>query len=218
MLPSEIAQTHSPPPWRSHNAAPGHSTAQCPSMVVRATTYGRAELLQACCHVLVRFGPPATGQPVAIFVGGPAGRGHRRACRRAATADLVLYRLFTQGPKEEALVCLETLLRKSKAHNPLDALGSTTHYLASRQADFLPVVTCRWLLTGDRTLCAAARYLITSTGNQKFTFDFDAGNRGWPSDTHALPGAQGHWLAHAPWDRTRILFGLLAARRKRGHR
>jgi hypothetical protein len=35
-------------------------------------------------------------------------------------------------------------------------------------------------MTGDRALCAAARHLLTSRGDQKLKFDFDPGNRDWP--------------------------------------
>jgi len=88
--------------------------------------------------------------------------------------------LLTRGQKQDALISLEALLRRSRAHDLLDALSSTKHFLARQDISFLPTVICRWLLTGDRKLCAAARHLLTSTGNQKFIFDFDPGNRDWP--------------------------------------
>jgi hypothetical protein len=157
----------------------GSLDAPVSAMVARATASGQIELLQACCNALVRFGvqlraalrPSLLKAVQGVDIDAPQAR---------STADLALYGLFTQGRTEEALVCLETLLRKSKAHDQLDALGSTTHYLASENANLLPVVICRWLLTGDRALCAAARHLMTLTGDQKFTFDFDPGNRDWP--------------------------------------
>jgi hypothetical protein len=148
-------------------------------MVVRATTYGRAELLQACCHILVRFGPqlrdsllPSLLEALrALDIDAPEAR---------STADMTIYSLLTRGRMEEALASLAILLRKSKARDTLDTLSSTAHYLANPAANLLPVVTCRWLLTGDRALCAAARHLLTSRGDQKFKFDFDPGNWNWP--------------------------------------
>lgn len=148
-------------------------------MVARATAYEQAELLQACCHILVRFGPqlrdgllPCLLEALrALNIDAPEAR---------STADMAIYSLLTHGRTEEALASLAILLRKSKVHDTLDALSSTAHYLANPAANLLPVVTCRWLMTGDRALCAAARHLLTSRGDQKLKFDFDPGNRDWP--------------------------------------
>jgi hypothetical protein len=157
----------------------GSLDAPVSDMVARATAFGQAELLQVCCHVVIRFG-------------GQLRDGLRPSLLKALQAqdidaheshsaiDSALYRLFTQGRKEEALVCLEGILRKSHEQNPLDRLGSTTHYLTSENLSFLPEVACRWLLTGDQALCAAVYHLVTLTNNQRFAFDFDPGNRDWP--------------------------------------
>jgi hypothetical protein len=148
------------------------------AIVAIAAVDRQAELLHACSHLLVRFGrqlrdallPSLLEALVCLSIDGGAGR---------SPVDMPLYSLFTNGRREEALSCLETLLRNSAADDPLEALGSTTHYLATATADLLPTVICRWLLTGERTLCAAARKLLTSSVNQNLAFDFDPGNQDW---------------------------------------
>lgn len=162
----------------------GSLDGQVSRIMSSATASGQAELLHACCDVIVRFGaklrdsvlPSVLEAFRSLDINASAGR---------SSVDMPLYSLLTSGRRKEALSCLEILLRRSKANDPLDALGSTTHHLATTTVDLLPFVICRWLLTGDRALCAAARYLLTSTGNQKLAFDFDPGNRDWP-DSRAL--------------------------------
>jgi hypothetical protein len=148
------------------------------SMVARATASGRAELLHACCHVLVRFAGQLQDSLLQPLLGALRGL-DIDAPETRPIAESTLYSLLAHGRKEEALACLETLLRKSKMQDPLTAFASTTHHLTS--ASLLPVVICRWLLTGDTALCAAARHLLSSAANQKLVFDFDPGNREWPA-------------------------------------
>ena len=153
-------------------------------MVAKATADKQAELLNACSHAIVRFGAQLRDSLLPPLVDAVQCL-HIDATTTRSLLDSTLYSLLTHGRKEEALSCLENLLKQSKADDPLDALGSTTHYLANAAAGLMPAVICRWLLTGDRALCAAARHLLIATGNQNLVFDFDPGNRGWP-DTHTL--------------------------------
>lgn len=148
-------------------------------MVARATGSGRAELLLACCHVIVRFGGQLRESLLPSLLGGLEGL-DIDSPEAWSTADSTLYSLLARGRTEQGLACLEILLRKSSALEALDALGSTTHHLARATPNLLPVVICRWLLTGAPVLCAAARHLLAASGNLKIAFEFDPGNRDWP--------------------------------------
>jgi hypothetical protein len=162
----------------------GYLDVQVSGLVAEAIADKQAELLNACCNAIVRFGSQLRDSLLPFLLDALQCLDIDATTTRSSV-DSVLYCLLTRGRKEEALSCLEALLRRSKADDPLDALGSTTHYLANAAAGLLPTVICRWLLTGDRTLCAAARHLLNSAGNQKLVFDFDPGNRDWP-DTRTL--------------------------------
>jgi hypothetical protein len=155
------------------------------SMAEKAAASEQPEVLRACCNFATRAGtklrsallPPVLRalQNLDIDVS--------ESC---SVADTAFYSLFTHERPEEALASLEALLRKSQANDPLELLGSTAHYLSQGAAKshgdgkLLQTVICRWLLTGDEALCAGTRSLLNLTGNQKFTFDFDPGNRDWP--------------------------------------
>lgn len=142
------------------------------------------ELLAACANFIARFDARLRSSLIPPLV---------RALREldidvlewSATIDAALYSLLRHGQQEEALVSLEVLMRKSQANDPLDILRSTAHHLSHGDRKILPTTICRWLLTGEATLCAGARNLLNLTGNQKYIFDFDPGNLSW-SDDHTL--------------------------------
>ena len=140
------------------------------------------QLLAVCANFIVRFGTRLRGSLISPML---------RALREldipesGGAIDAALYSLLTHGRQEEALVSLEMLMRKSEANDPLDMLRSTAHHLSHGDGKLLPTTICRWLLTGEATLCAAARNLLNLTGNQKYIFDFDPGNLSW-ADDHTL--------------------------------
>ena len=143
----------------------------------QATATGKLEFLQTCCHALVRFGsavrPTVVEQLLAALqdldIDTPENQ---------RTIDSTLRSLMVSGRRDEALECLEAMLRKSRGEDPLDNLEATTQYLAL-SIRLMPIVVTRWLMTGERPLCVAARRLLTSAQNQKFIFDFDPGNQAW---------------------------------------
>lgn len=158
---------------------PGMVDGLVSSMVTAANNSKEAALLHACCHFLTRAGRDLH-LPLLPSLLLSLQNLDIDASENNRTVDLALYVLLTNGRRVEAIDCLEVLLRKSAISNPLEALQSTVHHLVSAETPFLFQVVCRWLLDGDRKLCASVRHFVLASHNQKFTFSFDPGNKGWP--------------------------------------
>ena len=81
---------------------------------------------------------------------------------------------------------------------PFAGLKSTAHLIAHDLAILARVVS-RWLLTGDKALCAAARHLVVANGDQRVAFDFNPGNVEWPAGlaSYVARKAIGWLMPHA---------------------
>lgn len=149
------------------------------SLVEKAIRSGRAQLLLVPCQIITRFGAqihdglmPSLLQALqAVQIDTPEVCSH---------LDSALYRLLTDAKAEEAINCIASLLRRNGDKTVLNLFPAVAHHLASQHTNLMPALTCQWLLTGDTTLCSTVRELLTLNANQRFTFDFDPGNRTWP--------------------------------------
>ena len=86
-------------------------------IVSRATADRRSELLHACCHVIIRFAAQLRDSLLPSLLGAVRCLDISATPTRSA-ADMPLYSLLRTGRRKEALSCLETLLRNSRADNP----------------------------------------------------------------------------------------------------
>lgn len=113
--------------------------------------------------------------------------------------DSALYRLLTNAKAEEAINCLASLLRRKGDETCLSLFPAVARHLANQHTNLMPALTCQWLLTGDTTLCSTVRELLTLTANQRFTFEFDPGNRNWSDQRTAFLArkAIGWMMPHA---------------------
>ncbi len=156
-------------------------------MVKMAVAGKQPELLRAYCNFAARAGSklPSVLLPYLLRAIQNLDINVPESC---SAVDMALYSLFAHGKEDDALAGLESVLQMTTANDPFELLNSTAHYLSqqvvksSDNEKFLQIVICRWLLTGDPALCAGTRSLLNLTGNQKFTFDFDPGNKNWSAN------------------------------------
>ena len=149
-------------------------------MVARATASGRAELIARVLPHPLSLRCPAACRPSAIFVGGPAGRWTSTRLKRAPQRTLRSTACLPRAGRKMRWFVSKPCFERARRTSRWICSDRRRTTWPARTRTSCRVVICRWLLTGDRASCAAARHLITSTGDQKFKFDFDPGNRDWP--------------------------------------
>ena len=141
-----------------------------------------------CCHVIIRFAAQLRDSLLPSLLGAVRCLDIGATPTRSA-ADMPLYSLLRTGRRKEALSCLKTLLRNSRADNPFRRPWIHRAPLGHDDRGPLADGDLPMAPDGREDIVAAACHLLTLANNQKLAFDFDPGNLGWP-DTHTV------YLAH----------------------
>ena len=175
----------------------GYADAEMAMIAGQAICTGQPEFHRECCLAVVRFGRKIGNALLAVLLGA-VGHLDVSQSETRSLADTALYGLFSGGLEREALPQLESILRNELGKAPFAGLKSTEHLVAHNLA-LLARVVSRWLLTGEKVLCAAARHLVVANGDQRLAFDFDPGNAEWPAGmtTYAARKAIGWLMPHA---------------------
>ena len=175
----------------------GYADMQATAITREAVSSGQQEFMRECGLALMRFGRRLGTDLLAVLLEGLGNLAQPDDGIRS-NADGALYGLVSAGLTEVALPALESLLRRWADDEPLSAFKSTAYLIAHDRA-LLARVACRWFLTGENVLCAAARHLVMRNGDQRLVFDFDPGNGKWPAGltVYAARKAIGWLITHA---------------------
>ena len=155
----------------------GYADAQTAAVARGAVSSGQQEFMRECGLALMRFGRQLGNDLLVVLLEG-LGSLVRPDDGTRTVADGALYGLISGDLADAAVPAFEALLCRWADDEPLSAFPSTAHLIAHDQV-VLARVVCRWLLTGERVLCAAARGLVMRNGDQRLAFDFDPDNGRW---------------------------------------
>ncbi len=155
----------------------GEPMPELPAIVSDANRDASQALLSACCVAVARFGPSLESGLLAVLL--DAATRVEFGDEKRHPADMAIFTLLSAGRPDPAIACLEAILRKADPETSYAALDSSIHRIATDR-DLMSETVCRWLLTGEAALCAAARHLVVKCNDQRFAFSFDPRNDGWP--------------------------------------
>jgi hypothetical protein len=124
--------------------------------------------------------------------------------------DIALAQMLRLGDEQDALHHVQQILLSGSETATLGTLDSVGHELSHGSRERLGRLLASWLATGEPALCAAARDLVSQSGDQRLACDGALGDVGWSDELRVFVARKAiGWLMPHPTAPASVVVGLL---------